>query len=180
MGVILTVPAGLASVLVVLQAMLPGGMSFKNWPTGTSFMALASADKVPPTIVATTLTSQGLALTHSKPMDASTVANINNYVVQTVPTTPAFPETIALQAAVYDPSTQTVTLIPTKRLDLASYNRVSSSTPPTPSTQVLTDLEGNPINNSIDDSPGSFYVSVGRDFWTEYPGGPRGHRSIMP
>jgi len=160
------VPAGFGSVQVVLQAMLPGGMSFKNWPTWTSFTVFASADKVPPTIVATTLTSQGLALTFSKPMDASTVANINNYVVQTVPTTSAFLETIALQAVVYDPSTQTVTLIPTKPLDLASDYTVSSGPPPTPSTQVLTDLEGNPIDNSIDNSPGTFYVIVGRDLWT--------------
>jgi len=30
----------------------------------------------------------------------------------------------------------------------------------------LTDLEGNPIDNSIDNSPGTFYVIVGRDLWT--------------
>jgi hypothetical protein len=159
------VPAGFGSVQVVLGASLPG-MSFKNWPAVTSFTVFASADKVPPTIVATMLTSQGLSLTFSKPMDPSTVANINNYLVQIVPTTPAFPETIALRAAVYDPSAQTVTLIPTKPVDPASDYTVSSGPPPIAGTRVLTDLEGNPIDNSIDNSPGSFLVPVGRDLWT--------------
>jgi hypothetical protein len=82
------------------------------------------------------------------------------------------PETVGLQAAVYDPTTQTVTLIPTEPLDLASYYTVSSpggavlrpST--TPSTQVLTDLDGNPIDDPIHNFPGSFSVFVGRDLWT--------------
>jgi hypothetical protein len=152
-------------------------MSFYHWPITTSLTVFASADKVPPAIVATRLTPQGLALTFSKPMDATTVQNINNYVVDILPTTAEqvympTPETVALHAAVYDPRTQTVTLTPTKPLDLASDYTVSSpgfwvfGPSATPSTQVLTDLEGNPIDNPMNNVSGSFSVFVGRDLST--------------
>jgi hypothetical protein len=163
------VPAGFGSVQVTLGVQRPF-MSFNNWPTVTGFTVFASADEVPPTIVATRLTPQGLALTFSKPMDASTVQNINNYDVVGNPPMPALgktvgnvrlptPEAVALQAAVYDPMTQTVTLIPTKPLDLASYTVSSPGgwvdrPPTTPSPLILTDLKGNPG------------VLVGRDLWT--------------
>jgi len=170
------VPPGFGSVQVVLGVSRPF-MSFSNWPTTTSLTVFASADKIPPTIVATKLTPQGLALTFSKPMDASTVQNINNYDVVGIPPTTFAPvsvlpttDTVALQAAVYDPTTQTVTLIPTKPLDLGSYavhsaggNYYPSSTP---GTLALRDLEGNPITDPIDNLAGNFYVTVSRDPWT--------------
>jgi hypothetical protein len=170
------VPAGFGSVQDILGVSLPG-MSFHHWPITTSLTVFASADKVPPAIVATRLTPQGLALTFSKPMDATTVQNVNNYVVDMFPTTTEqvhmpTPENVALHAAVYDPTTQTVTLTPAKPLDLARYYEVSSpgfgalGPSTTLTTQVLTDLEGNPIDNPVNFVLGAFSVFVGRELST--------------
>ena len=185
------VPAGYVSVDVVLAVQRPF-MSLVNFPTTTNFTVFASADKVPPTIVATKLTPQGLALTFSKPMDSNTVQDIHNYDVNTLPGPVnmggnwSLPpeEHLALQAAVYDPTTQIVTLIPTKPLDLADTYAVGSiikkaqyHDPHSPVTQALTDLEGNPIEdsfqyNSLSSNPGSFWKIVGPHLSTGVLGSP--------
>ena len=72
-----------------------------------------------------------------------------------------------LRAAVYDPATNSVTLIPRRRLTYSSQITVTqgsgsnkSSRPGHPSDAPLglTDLEGNPINGGS--TPGKFSVLV--------------------
>jgi hypothetical protein len=179
---VLAVPAGLGSFKVVVGVTQPSS-PFGNWPTTTTFRVFASADKIPPTIAATRLTPAGLAPTFSQPMDASTVQDINNYDVTIPPTTaeimsrvragrhpttPPPPAPVALQAAVYAPTTETVTLIPTGPPDLIIYNvdisgSVGTLPSTTPGTQVLTDLKGNALT-------GYLSVPVGPDPWAPYRG----------
>ena len=75
--------------------------------------------------------------------------------------------TVPLRAAEYDPATNSVTLVPKRRLSYLAEIDVSqgsgmktSSRPGHPSDAPLglTDVEGNPIN--ADSTPGKFSVSV--------------------
>jgi hypothetical protein len=78
-----------------------------------------------------------------------------------------FRNSVPLRAAVYDPATNSVTLIPNRRLTYKSQITVTqasgskkSSRPGNPSDAPLglTDVEGNPINGGS--TPGKFSVSV--------------------
>jgi hypothetical protein len=138
---------------------------------------------IPPTITTEQGTRQGIVLTFSKPMDPAGASNVNNYAVRSWRGIdgvngpfglPLFgyhhsisSESVPLRAAVYDPATNSVTLIPNRRLTYLGQVTVTqgsrskkSSRPGHPSDAPLglTDVEGNPING--DSTPGKFLVSV--------------------
>jgi len=145
---------------------------------------LASDASIPPTITAEQGTPQGIVLTFSKPMDPAAASNVNNYAVRSSYATSSvfggslgyslfgfqnhtFRHSVPLRAAVYDPATNSVTLIPRRRLTYKSQITVTqgsgsnkSSLPGHPSDAPLglTDLEGNPINGGS--TPGKFSVNV--------------------
>lgn len=156
---------------------------------------LASDASIPPTITTVQGTPQGIVLTFSKPMDPARASNVNNYAVRatsistktnpllapinflTIPlhfdspgigaSTTVATQTVPLRAAEYDPATNSVTLIPTRRLtSLAQVTLTqgsgskTASRPGHPSDAPpgLTDLEGNPINGGS--TPGQFSVGI--------------------
>jgi len=145
---------------------------------------LASGPSRPPTITSEQGTPQGIVLTFSKPMDPAAASNVNNYAVRSSYATSSvfggslgyslfgfqnhtFRHSVPLRAAVYDPATNSVTLIPRRRLTYKSQITVTqgsgsnkSSLPGHPSDAPLglTDLEGNPINGGS--TPGKFSVNV--------------------
>ena len=145
---------------------------------------LASGPSRPPTITSEQGTPQGIVLTFSKPMDPARASNVNNYAVRSSYATSSvfggslglklfgyqnhtFRNSVPLRAAVYDPATNSVTLIPKRRLTYTAQITVTqgsgskkSSRPGHPSDAPLglTDVEGNPING--DSTPGKFSVSV--------------------
>ena len=145
---------------------------------------LASGPSKPPTITSEQGTPKGIVLTFSKPMDPAAASNVNNYAVRSLYGTSSvfggslgfmlfgyqnhtFRNSVPLRAAVYDPATNSVTLIPRRRLTYKSQITVTqgsgsnkSSRPGHPSDAPLglTDLEGNPINGGS--TPGKFSVVV--------------------
>jgi hypothetical protein len=156
---------------------------------------LASDAMIPPKIVSVQGAPQGIVLTFSKPMDPVGASNVNNYLVRATktsvktnslgpldnltlplhmgspfsPSTHTVTQTVPLQAAEYDPATNSVTLVPKRKLTYSAdiivtqghQTRVSGrpghQSNPGPG---LTDLEGNPING--DTTPGKFGISVVR------------------
>jgi hypothetical protein len=147
---------------------------------------LTSDASIPPTITAEQGTPQGIVLTFSKPMNPAGASNVNNYAVHSKKSTTSYlgpdavgwllgfqshtstsSESVPLRAAVYDPATNSVTLIPNRRLTYLGQVTVTqgsgskkSSRPGHPSDAPLglTDVEGNPING--DSTPGRFEVYV--------------------
>jgi hypothetical protein len=145
---------------------------------------LASGPSRPPTITSEQGTPKGIVLTFSKPMDPARASSVNNYAVRSSYATSSvfggslglklfgyqnhtFRNSVPLRAAEYDPATNSVTLIPRRRLTYSSQITVTqgsglkkSSRPGHPSDAPLdlTDLEGNPINGGS--TPGKFSVSV--------------------
>ncbi len=154
----------------------------------------ASADLTPPTVVASRLTSRGIELTFSEPMDVGRVQNINSYTVldQTRASGSLFrspfgslfggifnsraagPKPVPLRAAVYDPFTLTVTLIPSRPLPakvVISVTQGPGYVRPKPSgaghipspliaVPPLDDAAGNILNRL--GSPGAFIARVRR------------------
>ncbi len=146
---------------------------------------LASSAPAPPTITAEQGTPQGIVLTFSKPMDPARASDVNNYAVHSSYAdsyllggflgqllgsrlhTVSFLHSVPLRAAVYDPATNSVTLIPRRRLTYKAQITVTqgsglnnSSRPGHPSDAPLGlgDLAGNSING--DSTPGKFSVVV--------------------
>ena len=121
-------------------------------------------------------------------MDPAGASNVNNYAVRSSASksdgfstsgpgvigwllfgyhTKHFSGSVPLRAAVYDPATNSVTLIPNRRLTYLGQVTVTQgpgskqpSRPGHPSDVPLglTDVEGNPING--DSTPGKFSVGV--------------------
>jgi hypothetical protein len=157
---------------------------------------LASDAMIPPKIVSVQGAPQGIVLTFSKPMDPVGASNVNNYFVRATKTSmktnpflglidkptellhfgqsistkfSSSTQTVPLQAAEYDPATNSVTLVPKRKLTYSAdiivtqghrtkvSGRPGHQSNPGPG---LTDLEGNPING--DTTPGKFGISVGR------------------
>lgn len=151
-------PAGAWSYSASVSVSLP----VLGWGNGVQFAGvtvLTSPEKVPPAIVAHEYTPDGLKITFSKPMDPATVQDINNYSVKKLPQGPR-PEgdhfvdeaPVALQSAVYDPETRTVTLVPTTPLDPVLYAVMPRGLAldwTTTSTDLFpTDVNGNPCRFS--------------------------------
>ena len=137
----------------------------------------------PPTITTVQGTRHGIVLTFSKPMDPAGASNVNNYAVRSWRGSdgvngpfglPFFgyhhsisSVSVPLRAAVYDPATNSVTLIPDRRLTYLGQVTVTqgagskkSSRPGHPSDAPLglTDVDGNPINGNT--TPGKFSLGV--------------------
>ncbi len=189
-------PQAIVSVPILAGAPNPGEVDVTltatpvNPPTPVTVMGplvlriLASGPSIPPTITAEQGTPQGIVLTFSKPMDPARASNVNNYAVRSSYATSSvfggslgfylfgyqnhiFRHSVPLRAAVYDPATNSVTLIPRRRLPYYTQITVTqgsgskqSSRPGHPSDAPLglTDVAGNPINGGS--TPGKFSVVV--------------------
>jgi hypothetical protein len=158
---------------------------------------LASDAILPPKIVSVQGAPQGIVLTFSKPMDPVGASNVNNYAVRWTslhskfnllsqgnfnflgPASLLLPAgtpissssgSVRLKSARYDPATNSVTLVPKRKLAYSAdiivtqghqtkvSGRPGHQSNPGPG---LTDLEGNPING--DTTPGKFGIAVGRE-----------------
>jgi hypothetical protein len=168
----------------------PPGLDISMQVPVDELRILASDATIPPAIVATNGTPQGLQLIFNKPMDPAQASNVKNYAVSSSTThsssAPGFlaffsgarlsfvPTPVPLKAAVYDAATNTVTLIP--RRPIFSYGMGLSVTQGTPSRATgranagagaahgLTDLEGHPIEQTRTRTPGRFGVTVTKGF----------------
>ncbi len=147
---------------------------------------LASDAMRPPKVVSVQGTPQGIVLTFSKPMDPAGASDVSNYSVRSTKTTTKHnpllglidkptellhfgqsistsvsvsTHTVPLQAAEYDPATNSVTLVPKRKLNY-SANIVVTQAHKANTGPALADVAGNPING--DTSPGKFGVSVSR------------------
>jgi hypothetical protein len=149
----------------------------------------ASSDVIPPTIVGSQVTSKGIELTFSEPMDPTRVQNTANYFVQSTTKKNRDPgdilgdlflgkwggsgqsnsttERIPLRSVTYDPTTQTATLVPKRRLNplarltISSSPQTKRSARPGQRSQLahqLTDLAGNAIVGAL--NPGRFVVFI--------------------
>jgi hypothetical protein len=144
-------------------------------PIPLDLRIVASDPTLPPKVVSSFATNQGIVLSFNKPMDPVGASKVNNYSVFLVyPTstggvfgidtkTKSLVKSLRFESAQYDPATQTVTLI-TKHplpdfvgstLTLSQVKRARRSVRTPHSSNVargLTDLQGNPIN--ADTTPG--------------------------
>lgn len=136
---------------------------------------LASDASIPPTIVATVGTPHGIEVIFNKPMDPRQASNVKNYAVSSETASLGFslgtlsytggPVTspVRLKSAEYNAATNTVTLIPTRRLTylgnvyVAQGHRARAA-------RGLVDLEGHPINQAT--TPGKFSVAVYKGYGT--------------
>jgi hypothetical protein len=169
--------------------------------TGPLELRILSSDAtVPPQIVSTQGKPHGIVLTFSKPMNPVEASNVNNYAVRATKTSlktnpflvpidvltlplhmdssistsfSASTHTVPLQAAEYDPATNSVTLILKRKFTYSGVTGITvtqghpAKTSGQPGQQSnlgpgLTDLEGNPIGGEL--TPGKFSVSVFKGF----------------
>jgi hypothetical protein len=141
---------------------------------------VASDPTLPPDVVSSFATNQGIVLSFNKPMDPVRASNVHNYSVFVVnPTatggflgflskTKYIVKSVRFESAQYDPATQTVTLItkhPILGIDSSvtwdQVKRARRSVRTAHSSNVapgLTDLQGNPIN--ADTTPGKVEYRV--------------------
>jgi hypothetical protein len=151
---------------------------------------LASDATIPPQIVSTQGKPDGIVLTFSKPMNPVEASNVNNYAVRWTTTHfkfddlgpfaifwgPAWSDgttsssgSVRLKSAQYDPATNSVTLIPKRKLTYSGETGITvtqghpARTVGQPGQQSnlgqgLTDLEGNPIGGEL--TPGKFSAAV--------------------
>jgi hypothetical protein len=142
---------------------------------------VASDPTAPPKVVSIVATSQEIALSFNKPMNPAGASNMKNYAAYVVDT--HLPGTLAqllgksssvsanswpLKSAEYDPTTQTVTLIPKQRnpnigflATATQLHRVRTSVRARHQSSAapgLTDLQGHPIN--ADTTPGKVGIRV--------------------
>jgi hypothetical protein len=143
---------------------------------------LASENMLPPSIHGAWGTPQGIVLKFSKPMDPAGASNVNNYAVQSMSSgrggigsyslsslftsllgnhsSHSSPPPVRLESAQYDAATQTVTLVPTRRLNYKAYMyavRVGHQANVSGRREHhsnlglgLTDLRGQPIDGGVD------------------------------
>ncbi len=154
--------------------LVPVALSVESQPrsvdgTNTTVYLAAGPDDVPPFILYVHMINRGIAITFNKPMAPSTVTNIRNYAVKFSPsqkfnladlagvgliqTLNTASQAIALKRAVYDPTTNTVVLIPKVSLSSASGTfqisspaSLSSKRANPHKAQPLTDVQGNAID----------------------------------
>ncbi len=146
---------------------------------------LASDASIPPAIVATDGTPQGIKLIFNKPMDSVQASNVKNYVVysQTVqgssfgsPAISSLETTpVPLKSAEYNAATNTVTLIPRRRLtsfpslggiNVTQRHPARAAGGPNAGTRAahgLVDLEGQPIDQTT--TPGRFRLNVNKGYY---------------
>jgi hypothetical protein len=139
---------------------------------------------IPPSIVNVRMVKKGIAVTFSKPMAPASVENVRNYSVEYTPSQEfsladltgvgliqrlnKAARPVALRRAIYEPSSNTVTLIPKVVLPPSGTYQISS-----PSSlrskrarlhraQPLTDLQGNALNLGGGTAMGAFSISIRR------------------
>jgi len=193
----ITFPAGQATVNVVVplnsgasnSGLVPIALSVDSPSrpmdkTSTTVYLASSPSAVPPEIVYVHMIKRGIAITFSKPMAPATVKNIHNYAVKYSPsqqfsvedltgvglinTLNTMSQPIALKRAIYDPSTDTVTLIP--KVSLPASGRYQIKSPASLAAKrdrpykarPLTDLEGNAINPGGSPVAGTFSISISK------------------
>jgi hypothetical protein len=144
---------------------------------------LASDASIPPTIVATVGTPDGIEVIFNKPMDPAQASKVKNYAVSSegvnfgssgfIPTFHMVTTSVRLMSAEYNAATNTVTLIPRRRLTYGAQVTVTQGRPAhaaggpsagTGAARGLVDLEGQPINQTT--TPGKFSVSVYKGYGT--------------
>jgi hypothetical protein len=163
--------------------------------TGPLDLRILSSDAtVAPQIVSTQGKPDGIVLTFSKPMNPVEASNVTNYAVRWTTTHfkydslglfallygPAWSDGtssssgfVRLKSAKYDPATNSVTLIPKRKLTYSGATGITvtqghpaktSGQPGQQSNlgQGLTDLEGNPIGGEF--TPGKFSAYVFKGF----------------
>jgi hypothetical protein len=152
--------------------------------TTTTVYLAAGPDDVPPFILYVHMINRGIAITFSKPMAPSTVTNVRNFAVNYSPSHKfsladlegvgliqrlnTASQAIALKRAVYDPTTNTVVLIPKVSLSsssgtfkISSPSSLASKRTNPYRAQPLTDLQGNAINRDGAVS-GKFSITISR------------------
>ena len=93
-----------------------------------------------------------IVLTFDQPLDPARARDVRAYHL-----TDPRGGTIAIRSAVYDPATLTVTLLPSRRVDLhIAYTLTVDGASP----RALTDSQGAILDGNGDGSPGGDYVSV--------------------
>jgi hypothetical protein len=146
---------------------------------------LASDASIPPTIVATVGTPDGIEVIFNKPMDPAQASKVKNYAVSSegftfgsswfnlAGTLSPVTTSVRLKSAEYNAATNTVTLIPRRRLTydanitVTQGRRAHAAGGPSAGTGAargLVDLEGQPINQTT--TPGKFSVSVYKAYGT--------------
>jgi hypothetical protein len=110
-------------------------------------------------------TVSGIAITFSRPMASSSVENVHNYAV-TKPgpavtdwlsrQSAVLPSPVPLKAALYDPTTYTVTLIPEKPLKTSVLYTIQNAHPVT-THNTLTDLQGTAVQGYTE-LPGTAFL----------------------
>jgi hypothetical protein len=183
------IPAGSADAGPVLLdlSLTSTTLGVSGTPTQSVFL-VDSPGALPPTITSVHLVgisghhAAGIAITFSKPMAAATVENIDNYSVTSLgmsggvqlpnaieaPLNWFFgysgPEPLikrtSIRSAVYNATTDTVTLIP--RHPLVSTAQYSITSPKKLAGHMLTDLAGNPLFDGVP-YDGSFSSIVSRN-----------------
>jgi hypothetical protein len=146
---------------------------------------LASDASIPPTIVATVGTPDGIEVIFNKPMDPAQASKVKNYAVSSESfnfgssnfilnlTGHLVTTSVRLKSAEYNAATNTVTLIPRRRLTYGANVTLTQGRPAhaaggpsagTGAARGLVDLEGQPINQTT--TPGKFSVSVYKGYGT--------------
>jgi hypothetical protein len=167
--------------LVPIQLALTSSVRQVKGSSTTVYLA-SSANAIPPSIIGVQRVAGGIAITFSKPMDPTTVANKHNYavkfspkqnyslenlygvgLVQVLDNTPA---KIPLRRATYNPATNTVLLVATEQLGSKGSYQISNpasllAKKARPSNaRPLTDLDGNVLDQGGKD--GSFSITIAR------------------
>jgi hypothetical protein len=167
--------------LVPIQLAVTSSTRQVKGSSGTIYLA-SSANAIPPSIIGVQRVAGGIAVTFSKPMDTTTVANIHNYVVKFSPTQNFSLEnlygiglvqtldnstkTIPLRRATYNAATNTVLLVATEQLGTKGSYKISNpasllAKKAKPSNaRPLTDLEGNVLDQG--GSGGAFSITIGK------------------
>ena len=149
----------------------------------TTVYLASSPDAVPPSITGVHVVRRGIVLAFSKPMAPASVENIRNYAVKYSPsqqfsladlegvgliqTLANTSQKITLRRAIYNPATDTVTLIPkvswpsTGGLEISSPSTLNSRRANPHKAQPLTDAQGNALSfNGI--AGGAFSISISK------------------
>jgi len=192
-----TFPAGQTSVNVVVPinrgasnpGLVPVALSVESPSrpvdgSSTTVYLASGPSAVPPEIVYVHMVKRGIAVTFSKPMAPATVKNVHNYAIKYSPsqqfsvedltgvglinTLNTMSQPIALKRAIFNPSTDTVTLIPKAALATAGSYQIKSPASLAAmrdrpnKAQPLTDLLGNAINPGGSPVPGTFSISISK------------------
>jgi hypothetical protein len=184
---------GSVEVPLSLAAANPRSDETIAWQPGTHLTIFASPNAAAPTITSTRLTPAGLQLTFSQPMDPATVTNPRNYQVTDVTgrgtnlgdyvayavyifggKPKVSSGLVPIRAAVYNPTTLTVTLVPQRKLKIGDVFTVRSRiwdpttgrTPPRGAGSALRDVTGialaTPGGDAFFSQEGAFSVTVTR------------------